>query len=94
MNLSAGLRSRISALGELSRPLGEARAATLARNLAQDVARDVSAGRDPEATINSWVRRLATEIVEKAPRPAAEEARAPRPKAQRRLADLLPEVST
>lgn len=94
MNLSAGLRSRISALGELSRPLGEARAAVLARKLVQDVARDVSRGRDPESTIDAWVQRLAIEIVEKAPRPAADDAKTHKPKTQRRLADLLPEVST
>jgi hypothetical protein len=89
MQVSANLRARISALGELSRPLGETRAAALARALTNAVVSDVAAGRDPNATIDGWIRRLATEIVEKGAAPAA----APkRPAGPRRLSDILPEV--
>lgn len=84
MQLSANLRARISALGELSRPLGDERATALARALAAAVARDVADGRDPDATIDVWIRRLAAEIAAKAP---PEPARRPR-----RAADVLPEI--
>src|SRR3989337_2274220 len=46
--LSAHFRARIAALGELSRPLGEARAANLARQLAADVMAEISRGRNPD----------------------------------------------
>lgn len=85
MQLSPNLRARISALGELSRPLGETRATVLARALAGAVANDVARGRDPEATIDDWIRRIANEIA--APQPAK-----PTPRRPRRLADVLPEV--
>ena len=87
MQVSANLRARISALGELSRPLGETRAAALAQALAKAVARDVAEGRNPDATIDGWIRRIAAEITETAP-PAA----SGRPVAPRRIADILPEV--
>jgi hypothetical protein len=89
MQVSANLRARISALGELSRPLGETRAAALARALANAVASDVAAGRNPDPTIDGWIRRLATEIVEKGATPAATPKR---PAGARRLSDILPEV--
>jgi hypothetical protein len=89
MQVSANLRARISALGELSRPLGETRAAALARALANAVASDVAAGRSPDSTIDGWLRRLATEIVEKSAAPAAAPKRAA---GTRRLSDILPEV--
>ncbi len=85
MQLSPNLRARISALGELSRPLGETRATVLARALAGAVANDVAHGRDPEATIDDWIRRIATEI-------AGREPARPKAKGPRRLADVLPEV--
>lgn len=91
MQLSANLRARISALGELSRPLGETRAATLARALANAVASDVAEGRSPDATIDTWIRRLAAEIVEKAPA-QAKEAASHRPKGTRCIGDVLPEI--
>jgi len=87
MQVSANLRARISALGELSRPLGESRAATLAHALANAVARDVAAGRDPDATIDGWIRRIAAEIVEKAPAASAR-----KPAGPRRIGDVLPEI--
>lgn len=89
MQVSANLRARISALGELSRPLGETRATTLARALADAVARDVAEGRSPEATIDGWIRRIAVEIVEQAPPTAASTRRAA---AMRRAGDVLPEI--
>ena len=88
MQLSANLRARISALGELSRPLGEARAATLARALANAVATDVSQGRDPEATIDSWIRRIATEVVGKTPAEPTQR----KPKGTRGIGEVLPEI--
>lgn len=88
MQLSANLRARISALGELSRPLGDARATALAQSLAKAVASDVAAGRDPDATIDGWIRRIAQEIVQKAPAPEA----ARKPGAPRRIGDVLPEI--
>jgi len=91
MQLNPNLRARISALGELSRPLGERRAADLARALANAVALDVAQGRDPDTTIDKWIRRLVTEIAGKAPPPDAAAARA-KPAGTRRLADVLPEV--
>lgn len=87
MQLSPNLRARISALGELSRPLGETRAAVLARALAGAVADDVARGRDPEPTIDDWIRRIAIEIA--AREPVKPKAKPPGP---RRLADILPEV--
>lgn len=89
MQLSANLRARISALGELSRPLGETRALTLARSLAEAVAADLAQGRNPDATIDNWIRRIAAEIVDRAPR---ESASARRPAGTRRIADVLPEI--
>jgi hypothetical protein len=91
MQLSANLRARISALGELSRPLGEVRAATLARALANAVASDVAQGRSPDATIDTWIRRLAAEIVDKAPAADATAARG-KQKGPRRIGDVLPEI--
>jgi len=89
MNLSAQLRLRISALGELSRPLGEARASALARDLATEVATEVARGRDPDRAIDKWIRRIASEIVEKQPREASKSKVTRTP---RRLADVLPEI--
>jgi hypothetical protein len=89
MQLSAKLRARISALGELSRPLGETRATALARVLVNAVAADVAQGRNPDATIDNWIRRIAAEIVEKTP---AEAASARRPAGTRRIGDVLPEI--
>jgi hypothetical protein len=86
MQVSANLRARISALGELSRPLGETRAAALAHALAKAVAADVATGRNPDPTIDGWIRNIAAEIAAKAP-PAAR-----RPAGSRRLADVLPEI--
>lgn len=90
MQIPVHLRARISALGELSRPLGEVRAAELAGKMARDVANDVARGRDPEATINAWIRELAAEILEKKRREAPE---TPKSRGFRTLADVLPEVS-
>ncbi|HML41976.1 MAG: hypothetical protein JNN24_18475 [Hyphomicrobium zavarzinii] len=89
MQLSANLRARISALGELSRPLGETRATALARALVNAVATDVAHGRDPQATIDGWIRRIAAEIVEKAP---TETATPRKPAGPRRIGDVLPEI--
>ncbi len=88
MQLSLSLRARISALGELSRPLGETRATALARILATAVATDVAQGRDPDATIDAWIRQLAAEIVEKTAAPD----QAARPAGVRRIGDVLPEI--
>ena len=96
MQVSANLRARISALGELSRPLGETRAAALAHALANAVARDVAAGRNPDATIDGWLHQLATEIVAKTANKASHKPSASASGAQplrpRRLSDVLPEV--
>lgn len=97
MQVSANLRARIAALGELSRPLGETRAAALARALANAVAKDVAAGRNPDATIDGWLRQLATEIVAKTSgstshKPSAAASGAAQPLRPRRLSEVLPEV--
>ena len=93
MHLPQNLRVRISALGELSRPLGESRAAALARRLAEAVARDVALGRDTNGTIDGWIREIAIEIADTSRGPTAdrvgEKRGAPR---HRSLADVLPEV--
>ncbi|MGE0023962.1 MAG: hypothetical protein AB7S70_10070 [Hyphomicrobium sp.] len=91
MQLNPNLRARISALGELSRPLGEHRAADLARALANAVALDVAQGRNPDATIDTWIRRLAAEITGKAP-PAETATPHAKSAGTRRAADVLPEV--
>jgi len=91
MQLSANLRARISALGELSRPLGETRATALARALANAVANDVAQGRNPDATIDGWIRRLAAEIVDKSPAGATASPRKPA-SGTRRIGDVLPEI--
>jgi hypothetical protein len=94
MQLSANLRARISALGELSRPLGESRATALARALVKAVAADVAQGRNPDATIDDWIRRLAAEIAAKAPKKAqpGEAPASVRPTGTRRIGDVLPEI--
>jgi hypothetical protein len=95
MQLPANLRARISALGELSRPLGDTRAASLARALANAVAADVAYGRNPDATIDGWLRRLAAEIVEKRPAdapPARKPSRPSKPAGTRSIGDVLPEI--
>lgn len=89
MHLSTSLRARISALGELSRPLGEPRAAVLARSLADAVAADIAGGCDPDVTIDTWIRRIAEEIVRHPPAAAAASAKPSRP---RPVADVLPEI--
>ena len=56
---------------------------------AVEVANEVARGRDPDRAIDSWIRRIASEIVEKQPREAT------KPKVMRtprRLADVLPEI--
>lgn len=90
MQLSENLRARISALGELSRPLGDIRARSLGRDLIDAVARDVARGQDPQATIDAWIRRIAAEITGSAPKASA--AAAEKPRRARSLADILPEV--
>jgi hypothetical protein len=92
MQLSASLRARISALGELSRPLGETRATNLARALANAVAADVAQGRNPEATIDTWILRLAAEIAAKAPAANGEAASTGTRIRMRRIGDVLPEI--
>lgn len=93
MHLPERLRARISALGELSRPLGDRRAATLARTLAEAVARDVALGRDASATIDDWIRQIALEIAASCQPPAGEAKAKVRSGAKRlSLADVLPEV--
>ena len=61
------------------------RAAALARALAGAVANDVARGRDPEGTIDDWIRRIAAEIAASTPAQS-------KPRGPRRLADILPEV--
>jgi hypothetical protein len=93
MNLPESLRARISALGELSRPLGDRRAAALARNLAESVASDVAHGRDTRVTIDDWIRQIAIEIAASSQRkPASRASDKPQTTKHRRLADVLPEV--
>ncbi len=75
MHLPENLRARISALGELSRPLGDRRAATLARTLAEAVARDLAHGRDISLTIDDWIRQIALEIAESSQREPGQPAR-------------------
>lgn len=87
--LPAHLLSRISALGTLSRPLGEERAAVLARAIADSVVVEVKKGADPELLLDVWITRIACEIATSAPEKAKP---APR-RGIRRLAELLPEVS-
>ena len=87
--LPAHLLSRISALGTLSRPLGEARAAVIARSIADSVVAEVKRGRDPELVLDVWITRIACEIAAQSS-PQAEKP-APR-RGLRRLAELLPEV--
>ena len=87
--LSAHFRARIAALGELSRPLGEARAANLALQLAADVMAEISRGRNPERALNDWITRIACEVAAHAHRHGA-------PGASKRvtlLKDLLPEIA-
>ena len=87
--LPAHLRARIQALGELSRPLGEAGAAALARSLAGAVIADISQGRDPEATLDAWIRQIACEITAK----TQDEGGTSNPRRPTRsLKDLLPEI--
>lgn len=89
-NVPSHLRSRLSTLGELSRPLGEARAAALARAIANNLLCDVSQGRDPERTIEDWLTRIACEIAAKSQAQRAGVIDAgPR---VRPVKDLLPEV--
>jgi hypothetical protein len=92
MHLPENLRARISALGELSRPLGDRRAATLARTLAEAVARDLTHGRDISLTIDDWIRQIALEIAESSQRNQASRPERRGATKHRGLADVLPEV--
>ena len=83
------LLSRISTLGELSRPLGEARAAALARAIAGNIAADVSHGRNPEKALDDWLARIANEIAASHEQHKIIEKTGAR---LRSLKDLLPEV--
>jgi hypothetical protein len=88
--LPTHLLSRISALGTLSRPLGEERAAALARAIADSVVADVNKGADPELLLDVWITRIAREIAElSAPEPTRKPAAR---RGIRSLADFLPEV--
>ncbi len=87
--LPAHLLSRISALGTLSRPLGEERAAAIARAIADFVVADVKQGVDPELLLDVWITRIAREIAEKS---APEAAKPAKRRGIRSLADFLPEV--
>jgi hypothetical protein len=87
--LPTHLLSRISALGTLSRPLGEERAATIARAIADSVVAEVQKGTDPELLLDVWITRIACEIAAK----SAPETTKPAPRrGLRSLADFLPEV--
>jgi len=88
-SLPAHLRSRVSAVGQLSRPLGEARAATLARAIATDLATDVAHGRDPERSLDRWIARIAMELTDRSR--SAPVAGATRP-GVRPIRDFLPEI--
>jgi hypothetical protein len=82
------VRARVSTLGELSRPLGEARAAAFAREIAANLVAEVAAGRDPERALDAWITRIACEIAAKTQRKAAPgDGSHVRP-----VKDLLPEV--
>jgi hypothetical protein len=81
--------SRIAALGTLSRPLGEARAAAIARAIADSVVADVKKGADPELLLDVWITRIACEI---AALSAPENSKPAPRRGIRRLADFLPEV--
>lgn len=83
------LLSRIAALGTLSRPLGEARAAAIARAIADTVVTEVKKGADPELLLDVWITRIACEI---AAQSAPEKAKPAPRRGVRRLAELLPEV--
>jgi hypothetical protein len=87
--LPAHLLSRISALGTLSRPLGEERAAAIARAIADSVVAEVKKGVDPELLLDVWITRIAREIAEKS---SPETAKPARRRGIRSLADFLPEV--
>lgn len=88
-SIPAHLRSRVSAVGQLSRPLGEARAAALARAIAADLAADVAHGRDPERSLDQWIARIASELTERSrTEPVAGATR----KGVRPIGDFLPEI--
>jgi len=87
--LPTHLLSRISALGTLSRPLGEERAAAIARAIADSVVAEVKKGVDPELLLDVWITRIACEIAAKSSPETAKPA--PR-RGIRSLADFLPEV--
>lgn len=66
---------------------------TLAHRLAESVARDVAAGRDTNATIDTWIRQIALEIADMSRRTTSERVAEKRgPARHRSLADVLPEV--
>ncbi len=87
--LSARVRARLATLGELSRPLGEERASTLARTIALNLVTEVSRGRDPERALDRWLTQIACEIAVKA---QAGKAPAEPPPRARPVKDLLPEI--
>jgi hypothetical protein len=85
-NLAPHLRHRIAALGALSRPLGETRAAAIAREVASTLVADVSAGRDPETCLNDWLKKISKEIAESHTQHVRKSRHKP-------VAALLPEVA-
>lgn len=90
MTISAELRTRISALGELSRPLGEVRARELAQELINAVSKDITLGKNPNSTIDFWIKKIAKEVAEKT---SGRQRKSGTPKNGRKLADFLPEVA-
>lgn len=83
---TAQIRARIAALGELSRPLGEARAEAIAGEVARSLLADMKVGRNPDRALDAWLTRIACEIAANA------SSQRPRSSAKRTLKDLLPEI--
>ena len=90
MTISETLRKRISALGELSRPLGQGRATELASELITAVSSDVARGKSPDLTIDTWLEKIAKEIAKK--NQSSHTRNKSTTQKPRKLAEILPEV--
>jgi hypothetical protein len=81
------IRARLMELGELSRPLGEARATGLAREIALSVLLDLQNQRDVHTTLDAYKKRLERDIEQ--PSPVPQRKRSTRSRTS--WSDLLPE---
>jgi hypothetical protein len=86
--LPCDIRARMTELGELSRPLGEAPAKDLARRLAVSVLLDLLAERNVHGTLDAYKERIKGEIE----RRTLVSCRQEQMRSRTSWSDMLPEI--